>query len=225
MSYKPTARLPLTLILVAPLLLASRCGPPPTISRFLVQPTYTCAGLPVGVSWTYDADSATLTSSPHTDTPSGDLPGGNNAGWNFRTASTDTTFTLNAHRGGHPPATASGLARVVQNPFAIRLQLEYDCTNHYWERPAFTELEYDDALTIVSITNNHTQRLLVEGLDLGPGETRPYFPPRRFPGVSFRARLTEGIAPQCTGGPGGVGGGSPTNVPPPVYITVTSSCP
>src|SRR6185369_8486885 len=98
-----------TLLAFSLLLALAGCHPPPppVINDFTVAPTNQCATSPVAVRWAASADEGHLIISPPTgETPPDPLPsldggpGGVGSGFRFRTATTDTTYTLRVLRGG-----------------------------------------------------------------------------------------------------------------------------
>jgi hypothetical protein len=220
-----------TLTLIALALLLGGCPPPPppVISDFTVVPTNQCATVPVAVRWGADAASGQLAISPATsETPPNPLPSLSGGGFRFRTASTDTTYTLTVERGGLT-ATQSRTVRIVPNPFVMTLEFPYNCDAHVWELPAFSDLEYGEVITVRSFTNLESQPLLLEfgaqATELPPGVPTPLLLPVRFAGTSLRwtVRLPNGAGPICRGG--GATVQSPDAIPPPVHITVTCDCP
>jgi len=208
------------------------CPPPrpPVINEFTVAPTNQCATVPVAVVWAADAASGRLVISPATgETPPDPLPSLARGGFRFATARTDTTYTLNVERDGLTDSRTQ-MVRIVSNPFVTTLTLEFNCTERTWNLPAFSDREYGEVITVESFTNLETQPLLLEFggqiTDLPPGTPTRLLSPVRFAGASpWRARLSSGLSPQCTGGGGSTGGGGPTVVPPPVRIEVRSTCP
>ena len=154
-----------TLLMFGLLILLGSCLPPlpPRITEFVVEPRNTCAHVPVGVTWTYDGDAATLTSNPHTNTPGGDVPGGHiHAGFNFDTAGTDTTFTLTARRGSQTVTSTPMTAHILPNPFITTIELTYNCAAGAWEHPEFSFQDFAAQITIQSFTNMSPQPLLLE---------------------------------------------------------------
>lgn len=203
--------------------------PPPRILRFAVTPPNTCATVPVDIAWNVDADSVRLDSDPHTNTPSGDLPG-LSSHIAFRTATMNTTFTLSAARGDHPPATQTLIAHIVPNPFTTGLELPYDCSTSSWLNAGISDRDYIEVLTVQTVTNNATQPLVIihggQLLELAPGETRAFDLPTRLTGDRWQARVANGLSPICsTAGPIDHGPPPTPVVPPPVQITVTAFCP
>jgi hypothetical protein len=211
------------------LLALGGCPPPspPVINDFTVVPTNQCATVPVAVSWAADASEGHLAISPPTgETPPSPLPSLGSGGFLFRTSTTDTTYTLSAERGGRTVSQARTV-HIVPNPFDDTLELPYNCAEQVWELPGFSDREYGEVITVESFTNLERQPLLLEfggqTTDLPPGMPTRILSPVRFPGGRWRARLTGGVAPVCGGS--GTTGATPPTTPPPVRITVRSTCP
>jgi hypothetical protein len=202
--------------------------PPPVINDFTVVPTNQCATVPVAVHWAADASAGHLAINPATgETPPDPLPSLADGGFRFATATTDTTYTLTAERGGRT-VTQSRTVHIVPNPFDMTLELTYDCSEQVWKHDAFSDREYGEVITVASFTNLEHQPLLLEfggqTTLLPPTTPTTIVSPVRLPGGPWRARLAQTPDPPCTGSGGGTNPGM-SMPPPPVHITVRSTCP
>jgi hypothetical protein len=204
--------------------------PPPVINSFTVVPQNQCPTIPVGVSWRADATSGRLSITPPTgETPPDSLPSLADGGFQFRTAATgDTTFTLTVERGGQTRSSLPMTVHGISSPFDQTIELPYNCTEHRWEHPGLTFDDYGRSLLIESFTNLETFPMLLEldgVVELQPGTpARPLYP-SGLTERRFIVRPASGEAPVCMGTGGTTGGSGTPTTPPPVHITIRSTCP
>jgi hypothetical protein len=207
---------------------------PANIVTFRGVPPLACPNTLIGLEWEVTgADSVAIVADPPTGEtlPTGlpVAPGLN--GFLFRVGRTDTTYTLTARRTGAPDRSASVVVHIVPDPYVLPLDLGYDCDRGAWTREGLGEREYSNALMVQGIHNHETFGITIAHggatiLLIPPGGEGAFDGPMALVSGGVWRAFREGgslFVPCPEPGTTQMPGQTPT--PPPIHITVTSTCP